>query len=71
MVSKSVEICRFQVIWVTTNVLILTVLEVVCKLRRIRLSFTSTDVPSTSDLRSCLLDTDGPVNFASRLEVGV
>ena len=71
MVSKYDEVCRFQVIWVTSIVSVLTVLEVVCKLRRIRLSFTSTGVPSTSDLRSCLLDTDGPVNFASRLEVSV
>jgi hypothetical protein len=61
MVSKSVEICRFQL--GKPIVLVLTVLEVVCKLRRIRLSFTSVGVPSTSDLRSCLLDTDGPVNF--------
>jgi hypothetical protein len=71
MVSKSVVICKFQVIWVTSIVLVLTVLEVVCKLRRIRLSFISTGVPSTSDLRNCLLDTDGSVNFASRLKVSV
>jgi hypothetical protein len=69
MMSKSVEICRFQVIWVTSIVLLLTFLEVVCKLRRIRLSFTSIGVPLTSDLRICLLDTDRPVNFASRLEL--
>jgi hypothetical protein len=71
VVSKSVEICRFQVIWVTSIILVLTVLEVVCKLRRVRLSFTSTGVPSFSDLRSCPLDNDGQVNFALRLEVSV
>jgi hypothetical protein len=73
-VSDGVQICgdlQVSSIWVISIVLILTALEVVCMLRRIRLSFTSTGVPSTSDLRSCLLDTDGPVNFASRLEVSV
>jgi hypothetical protein len=68
MVSKSVEICRFQVISVTSIVLVLTALEVVCKLRRMLYFYWC---PSTSDLRNCLLDTDGPVNFASRLEVSV